>query len=355
MSDYYSRLQNVLGEEGAMEGMSKQQGDILADANDKLSMITSKLSAEPAQLMRDLTTHEAIDALATHGGAMAVKGGTYAFNRFIKNPAQAKLEQQSADATEQLGKANQDISNILTKGQNRLGLIDKAPKDLTYKAGDVEAGDITSPEDANRLAAQNRTRYNNLTDEQKGQVQDNINNNPQYTQGAEQGSRDALNNELVKQDELGKVESGDDVVGGANPNAGRVVRGGGDDVGSKYDADTGLTTEESGALTDAETTARVAASGTIEGGAELGAGIGLAEAGLQALPVVGTLAGIGYGLYKGISDAIENHKNQIEDQQQQATALATEQSDNRYSFNRPSFGSLALPSFDTSHPMSLDL
>tara|TARA_R110002012_G_scaffold2822_4_gene13373 strand:+ start:1372 stop:2277 length:906 start_codon:yes stop_codon:yes gene_type:complete len=126
------------------------------------------------------------------------------------------------------------------------------------------------------------------------------------------------------------------------------------EVGRRLPADEegDMGTAESGGLTQAET-ARLAgidtetstAADTI---AEAGARTA-GEVALDAVPVVGEIAMMA-GMFGGmIHSAHKAHMEQMADETTERTDLQNVQSAQMYSgFNRPNFGSMALPSFDTS-------
>tara|TARA_R110002167_G_scaffold25338_3_gene88074 strand:- start:2270 stop:3157 length:888 start_codon:yes stop_codon:yes gene_type:complete len=123
----------------------------------------------------------------------------------------------------------------------------------------------------------------------------------------------------------------------------------GEDVGAdagKFSRETGLSADESTYLDST-----VAKAGEIAGGiGEKGA----LETALDTIPVVGEIAGIGTALGEGIHTAIKAHRDQMADQADASSAQQEGATAMKYSgFNRPSFGSMALPSFDTSHSSAL--
>ena len=123
----------------------------------------------------------------------------------------------------------------------------------------------------------------------------------------------------------------------------------GEDVGAdagKFSRETGLSTDESTYLDST-----VARAGEIAGGiGEKGA----LETALDTIPVVGEIAGIGTALGEGIHTALKAHKDQLQDTTMATNALDESGMAMKYSgFNRPNFGSMALPSFDTSKSASL--
>tara|TARA_R110002110_G_scaffold224339_1_gene438093 strand:+ start:1328 stop:2221 length:894 start_codon:yes stop_codon:yes gene_type:complete len=111
-------------------------------------------------------------------------------------------------------------------------------------------------------------------------------------------------------------------------------------------------TEETSGLTQSEV-ARVAdinetTSGLADTVAEAGART-VGEVALDALPVIGEIAMLG-GMFGGMIHAAHHaHVTQMADDETERGDLQNVQAAQMYSgFNRPSFGSMALPSFDTS-------
>ena len=71
--------------------------------------------------------------------------------------------------------------------------------------------------------------------------------------------------------------------------------------------------------------------------------------GLDFLGPVGELASLGIALGEGIKTAVEAHRNSKQDISSEGSAIQTGAQASMYAgMNRPSFGSMALPSFDTS-------
>lgn len=118
------------------------------------------------------------------------------------------------------------------------------------------------------------------------------------------------------------------------------------------DAEGEYGTADSGGLTASET-ARLAGIDTETGlAADTIATAGAKTAGevaLDAVPVVGEIAMMA-GMFGGmIHSAVKAHREQMADETTERTDLQNVQAAQMYSgFNRPNFGTMALPSFDTS-------
>lgn len=95
----------------------------------------------------------------------------------------------------------------------------------------------------------------------------------------------------------------------------------------------------------AEETARIATMT----GEEVGGAFSTISKGLGFLGPVGEVASLGMMLYEGIKTAHEAHKDAKDDNAGEGSAIQTGAQASMYAgMNRPSFGSMALPSFDTS-------
>ena len=171
----------------------------------------------------------------------------------------------------------------------------------------------------------------------------------------------------MEQDAIGDAEQGvsrggSTALTGANPFTGGNVGGTaetgfnsnitgrmGDRDGEMFDRETGLSAGEAGKVGQSTAEMGELASGAAEAG-----GATALEVGLEAIPVIGEIAGIGLGLGEGIKDGIRSHTEQLKDQASMVADNANINTAMKYSgFSRPSFGSMALPSFDTSKSSAL--
>ena len=117
----------------------------------------------------------------------------------------------------------------------------------------------------------------------------------------------------------------------------------GDDV-QPFDETTGMTEAETGRVAAIKTSTEEAGENIAEMGAKT-----LGEAAIDAIPVVGEIAMLGAMFGGMIHSAHAAHKQQLADDATEQTDLQNSQAAQMYSgFNRPNFGSMALPSFDTS-------
>tara|TARA_R110000787_G_scaffold178803_2_gene290598 strand:+ start:604 stop:1482 length:879 start_codon:yes stop_codon:yes gene_type:complete len=123
------------------------------------------------------------------------------------------------------------------------------------------------------------------------------------------------------------------------------------------DAEGEYGTEGSSGLTQTETARisdineEVSGLGDVVGEA---AGRTVGEIALDAIPVIGEVAGFASMLGEGIHKAVQAHKEQMADDGTERGDLQNVQAAQMYSgFNRPNFGSMALPSFDTSKSPAL--
>ena len=125
---------------------------------------------------------------------------------------------------------------------------------------------------------------------------------------------------------------------------GKVVPKGGnvshpDDL---LDKDTGLKVGEDARLTEITKSAKMI-------GDDSAGVMGKLSKGLDFLGPVGELASLGVMLGEGIKTAVEAHKNSKSDISSESSSIQTGAQASMYAgMNRPSFGSMALPSFDTS-------
>lgn len=126
--------------------------------------------------------------------------------------------------------------------------------------------------------------------------------------------------------------------------AGEKVEGKSIDVqGNLIDKETGLTEEEGGRLGEI-----VGATKDIAG-EEVGGIISKVSKGLDFLGPLGEVAQLGVMAVEGIKNAVEAHKEQKEDLDTEQSSIASSTQAGEYiGMSRPNFGSMALPSFDTS-------
>tara|TARA_R110000744_G_scaffold317385_1_gene424030 strand:- start:846 stop:1727 length:882 start_codon:yes stop_codon:yes gene_type:complete len=117
----------------------------------------------------------------------------------------------------------------------------------------------------------------------------------------------------------------------------------GDDV-QPFDETTGMTEAETTRVAAIKTSTETAGEDIAEMGAKT-----LGEAAIDAIPVVGEIAMLGAMFGGMIHTGHAAHKAQLADDATEQTDLQNSQAAQMYSgFNRPNFGSMALPSFDTS-------
>ena len=74
-----------------------------------------------------------------------------------------------------------------------------------------------------------------------------------------------------------------------------------------------------------------------------------ADLAMDAIPGIGELAGAIFGVYEATQSPLQQNKKLLQDQADEAKNVSAEQTDDQHELNtRPSFGSIALPTFDTS-------
>ena len=70
---------------------------------------------------------------------------------------------------------------------------------------------------------------------------------------------------------------------------------------------------------------------------------------MDAIPGIGELAGAIFGIVEAVHSPLQQNKKLLQDQADEAKNVAAEQTDDQHELNtRPSFGSIAMPTFDTS-------
>ena len=109
------------------------------------------------------------------------------------------------------------------------------------------------------------------------------------------------------------------------------------------DKETGLRASEDARLSEITDTAKMGA------GEEVGGIMSKVSKGLDFLGPIGELAQLGVMLGEGIKNAFQQHKDQLSDIKDEHQNIGASQQASEYmGMSRPSFGSMALPSFDTS-------
>lgn len=74
-----------------------------------------------------------------------------------------------------------------------------------------------------------------------------------------------------------------------------------------------------------------------------------ADLAMDAIPGIGELAGAIFGVYEATRSPLQQNKKLLQDQADEAKNVSAEQTDDQHELNtRPSFGSIAMPTFDTS-------
>tara|TARA_R110002012_G_scaffold85795_3_gene213780 strand:+ start:3392 stop:4564 length:1173 start_codon:yes stop_codon:yes gene_type:complete len=385
---YYDRLAREYGE----MGNSKVQQSL-----DSARNVAQEAEQTSGQLIQTLRSKE----LGKFGQIIGEKvGGKFVMNKAVGavkkyyiDPKRADLTNQQATLKSQAEGKGRQADDIYDTGQDRLAQGFNADGSLTADRGMTVRGSLDQnlkfregdilPEDAvrdpdgamagiDKVSALNKERYNGLDADAQDAVKAQVRANPNYRSTAdiaqdktagnltrEEAENQRLNSKMIEQDAIGdQEETASTVTTGMNPYTGTTVRGAGgrevtgqmgDTPEEALDRTTGLSrTEQSTAdrLTGEEV-------GLTTEGAELG-GATLAETALSAIPVIGEIIGLGFGLGDGIKDAVKTAK---ETAQQTADMKADDQNINntvKYAgYNRPNFGSMALPSFDTSKSSAL--
>ena len=389
---YFERLQKEYGEMGNAgirntldEAQSKAQEKLTADSEDRQG-ITGKVEGELGKLVGEKI-----------GGKYVMGKLIGGAKKFIAEPRRKALKKQADTKLEGAETKRGEISDLKATGQGRIdqgfnadgslkaggkSAREGMPDDIKFREGDITPEDLAGG-DNSALTASNKSRYRALDDEGQSSVKDKLTNNDNYTTKTqtdadvssgtitpEEGMFQRNRSKFIEQDAIGDAEASATTGGtasttltGANPYSGTNLGGtagtpGGNPItgkmsdrpdGEMFDRTTGLNAGESGRVV--QTTAEADA---LEGGAaELGSATAL-EMGLEAIPVIGEIAGLGLGLGEGIKDAIKSHKEQLTDTANMVADNANINTAMKYSgFSRPSFGSMALPSFDTSKSSAL--
>ena len=385
---YYERLSREYGEFGN-SGVSRsldQAKNLSQEAEQKSSNLITTLRGKEMGDYGKLIGEKV-------GGKFVMDKLTAGAKKYGIDPKRIKLNNE-ADAMRTRGAGKgQEAEDIYSKGQERISQGTNADGSLTADRGLSVRGDLDQnikfregdilPEDAIRdpdgvfsgitkVSNSNKARFNALDEDTQASVKTATKANPSWrsttdikndyqagTITKEQAETQRLNSKMVEQDAIGDGEQqSSTVLRGANPmtgartggTAGRDVTGQmGDTVDETLDRTTGLSrTEQStaDALTGEEITA--------EAGATALTGATVAESVLTAIPVIGEIVGLGLGLGEGIKDTAETSKNVAK---QTLNMKADDMNINntvKYAgYNRPNFGSMALPSFDTSKSTAL--
>tara|TARA_R110002072_G_scaffold253987_1_gene412868 strand:- start:7541 stop:8713 length:1173 start_codon:yes stop_codon:yes gene_type:complete len=385
---YYDRLAKEYGEMGNSK---------VSENLDTARNVASEAQNTSSQLITTLRNKE----MGKFGTILGEKvGGKFVMDklmsgakRFITDPKRLDLTNQAKTLRAQGASKGQQAEDIYSQGRDRMSQGFNADGSLTADRGMSVRGELDQsikfregdilPETAvrdsdgamagiDKVSALNKSRFEALDADSQRAVKQTVNANPNYRKTSdiaqdksagnitrEEAENQRLNSKMIEQDAIGdQEETASTVLRGANPftgtrtggTTGREVTGQmGDSVDEALDRTTGLSrTEQSTAdtLTGEEVTA--------EAGAEALGGATIAETALSAIPVIGEIVGLGLGLGEGIKDGIKTAK---ETAQQTLDMKADDQNINntvKYAgYNRPNFGSMALPSFDTSHSSAL--
>ena len=283
---YYDRLQ------GAMSGMESSGSSHLNQLNEVKEKAQDQFSGASGQMSAIASTALKGD-LKIAGRHIGMKEGLELGNKYIMKPRMAKLQakQKSMDAknTQEQGKLSGETDEITTRAEGRLG-VDSANVEDAYRMGD---GSIMGASARPSATSQAGTRVTNDGEAIEGKV-------------VPKGATDVHEDDL-----LGK--------------------------------DTGLKTMEDDRLGEIADTAKTL------GGEEVGGIMSKVSSAMDFLGPIGELASLGVMLGEGIKTAVEAHKNAKDDAGSETSAIQTGAQAGMYAgMNRPSFGSMALPSFDTS-------
>lgn len=239
-----------------------------------------------------LATQQVDEFMKIGGKHFAEHTGIKLAQKYILKPRQAKLkaQQESLDAktNQAQGKLSTETDEITSRAEGRLG-DDNVNVEPAYKMGD---GSIVG-ESARPAAV------------------------------SAQGTR---------------VETGEAMEGKVVPKGAEGVHP--DDV---LDTNTGLKASEEARLGEIGDTAKTM------GSEEVGGVFSSISKGLDFLGPVGEIAQLGVMLGEGIKNAVEQHKTQLSDIKDEHQNIGASQQASEYlGMSRPNFGSMALPSFDTS-------
>ena len=385
---YYDRLSKEYGD------MGSNAGNVLSGAQTKASEMLTK-DSDASDQVKSLEMSK-IGAMVGEkiGGKYLMGKAVEGLQHFVAGPRRVLANQQAEQKFSEASAKGDQVGDIYAKGSDRLAQGVKADGSLVAEPASVRGGlnqstkfregDMT-PEDVvndpggtysgiSKLSQKNADRFNELDGDAQQSVRDNLSTNPDFKPmdqinadqrsgaiTADEAKSQGMDSKLMEQDAVGdgEAESTSTTLRGANPftgetmvgdNAGKQVVGQmGDTQAETLDRATGLTSTET---TGAEVLTKEAST-LAEAGGEALASTGL-ETALSAVPIIGEIAGIGFGLIHGISTGIQSHKSQILDQAKMVTDNSNINTTMKYSgFNRPSFGSMALPSFDTSKSSAL--
>lgn len=387
---YYERLSREYGEFGN-SGVSRS-----LDQAKNLSQEAEQKSSNLITTLRGKEMGDYGKLVAEKLGSKYVQGKVLGgIKKYYTDPKRAKLDSDAeAMRTRGAGKG-QEAEDIYSRGQDRMSQGTNADGSLTADRGASIRGELDQnvkfrdgdilPETAindsegayagiTKVSNANSERFNALDADSQDAVKASIRANPSWrstsdinadrqagTITREQAENQRLNSKMVEQDAIGDgEEESSTVLRGANPMTGtgmggtegrQVVGQMGDDAtqSALLDRTTGLSQSEQ-ATADALTGEEI----TAEAGATALTGATVAETALTAIPVIGEIVGLGLGLGEGIKDTIDTAKNVAK---QTADMKADDMNINntvKYAgYNRPNFGSMALPSFDTSKSTAL--
>tara|TARA_R110002126_G_scaffold51879_5_gene141708 strand:+ start:2160 stop:3332 length:1173 start_codon:yes stop_codon:yes gene_type:complete len=385
---YYERLSKEYGDMGSgnvsnILGKAKDIGqEAMSDSTNMISTLRNKSMGAMGKIIGEKVGGQYLMGMAKTG-----------VQKYIVDPKRLAMNKQATQLKGDAEGFGQQAEDIYTTGRGRMSQGTNADGSLTadkgmtarddldqnikFREGDVLPEDIARDPDGamagvDKLSSFNKDRYNNLDATSQTTAKADISQNPNWrstsdinadrqagTITRDQAESQRMNSKMIEQDSIGDAEEGSAThLTGANPFSGQTVRStGGRDVTGQMgdtptealDRTTGLTTAEQ-TTADGLTTAEI---GATEGATELG-GATLAETALSAVPIIGEIVGLGVGLGEGLHDGIKTAK---ETAQQTLDIKGDEMNVNnavKYAgFDRPNFGSMALPSFDTSHSSAL--
>lgn len=387
---YFDRLQKEYGEMGQgkditndlQQAKSQAQAKLTSDEADSQG-ITGKVEGQIGKLVGYKVAGKYLQGKAVSG-----------LKKYVAEPRRKLLDEKIKAKNTASDAKGAEAGEIQAKGMDRVaqgtnpdGSLKANPKsvreglddDIKFREGDVKPEDLQG-DDINTLTQSNKTRYRALDDDGQSAVDTKLSNNPAYknrasiesdvnngNMTAEEGALAKKNSKFIEQDAIGDAEQGvtqggSTALTGANPFTGGNVGGTaetgfnsnitgrmGDREGEMFDRETGMTAGETGKV--AQSTAEM---GELASGASEAAGATALETGLEAIPVIGEIAGVGLGLFEGVKDGIKSHIEQLKDQASMVADNANINTAMKYSgFSRPNFGSMALPSFDTSKSSAL--
>ena len=383
---YYDRMQKVINEQGGNVGKSAM-AESAAQIADQGSI--QELQEKAGQIQGNLMDSMGQMIAGKMGAKMLLKKFGKPLVQKVLKKQRANLETASEKAKGTIEDLSQESDDILSRGASRLQGLGSSDPGLTIRGqmdpgGKFREGDIL-PEDVARgekslaeVDSANKSRYDALSDADKQTVVENVGErNPGFRSDRtirgdtsitdDEKGTEMLKNRMVTQDAIGDSEGGQGLwrrtdVGSRDiyqeTDQPRAVSGQmGDTVAPRevgFSRETGLTTSEESRLGLREATGiyrSIPETAQAAGRSVMAAGEKtFGEAAMDALPGIGEAIAFAGGLGEGIHKAHVAHLDQLQDAKQTATAVASESMAQMYSgFNRPSFGSMALPSFDTSH------